>query len=174
MPDFTQGKNIEEEKVRRVVEMIMKLRSLAGSDSIFIFSKYFKPIDISIPTLFGVLANFPSWEVFSEEKIKGFKALVNEYSDLLTGYVRIGTDVYQADQAHEYKIIPTRQGREIIKALVSRAAKVGRFDLSMMDPSWLKTIDSHRQAVAAHPEHTMHESEDDFVEESDGLEDWDL
>lgn len=177
MPEFqSDGSVAEKEKVKRVVEMITKLRSLGGADSIYIFSPYFKPIDVSMPTTFGILANFPSWDVFSEEKIQGFKAAVNEYSDLLTGYVRIGDSVYKAESAHEYKTLPQREGRELIKALVSRAAKVSRFDLSMMDPSWLHTLDSHRETVASHPEHTMNEAdtelEDSDLEESDGLDDW--
>lgn len=160
MPADTQPNvTTENDKVQRVVKMLTELRGLAGSDSVYVFSKYFKPISISIPTPFGALANFPSWESFSEEKIKGFKAIVNEYPDLLTGYVRIGTGVYQAGEEHDYKTLPNGQARELIKALVSRAVRVGRFDLSMMDPSWLKTIDSHREAVAAHPEHAMKEAE---------------
>lgn len=160
MPEFKTGVDIEKETVKTVVEMITKLRTLSGSDSIYIFSPYYKPVDVNMPTMFGVLANFPSWEVFSEEKIKGFKDLVNQYPKLLTGFVRIGDSVYQAQADHEYKTLPRNKGREIIKALVSRAAKVGRFDLSMMDPSWLKHLDSHRETVATHPEHSMNEADE--------------
>ncbi len=88
------------------------------------------------------------------------------YSDLLTGYVRIGDGVYKAGAEHDYKTLPRNEGRELIKALVSRAARVGRFDLSMMDPSWLKTIPGHQQAVAAHPEHTMKEADETVEAES--------
>lgn len=171
MPD--QNVKTESDKVQRVVKMITDLRSLPGSESYYIFSPYFKPISLNMPTTFGVLANFPSWEVFSEEKIKGLKDLTNEYSDLLTSYVRIGDSVYKAGVDHEYKTLPSGEGRELIKALVSRAAKVNRFDLSMMDPSWLKKLDSHREAVAAHPHHTMQEAEDDDSYEGEEIDDAD-
>ncbi|MCK9531475.1 MAG: hypothetical protein M0R77_13085 [Gammaproteobacteria bacterium] len=147
----------DEDLVKRVVKMIEDLRSLGGSDRLYIFSPYFKPIDISMPTLFGALMNFTNFQDFSEDKVQGFKKIVNDNEDILTGYVRIGNSVYKAEMDHEYKTLPETKGRELIKALVSRAVKVGRFDLSMLNPGWLKNNEAHN-TVEADPHHTMQEA----------------
>lgn len=147
----------DEDLVKRVVKMIEDLRSLGGSDRLYIFSPYFKPIDISMPTLFGALMNFTNFQDFSEDKVQGFKKIVNDNEDILTGYVRIGNSVYKAEMDHEYKTLPETKGRELIKALVSRAVKVGRFDLSMLNPGWLKNNETH-STVEADPHHTMQEA----------------
>jgi hypothetical protein len=138
--------------------MLSKLRQVGSGEAIYIFSKFYKPINISMPTVFGALANFSSWDVFSEEKIQGFKAIMNEYSDLITGYVRIGDSVYKAEDTHEYKTLPQREGRELIKALVSRAARINKFDLSMMDSSWVETF---HDADASQLDLPFNESDDD-------------
>lgn len=154
----------DEDLVKRVVKMIEALRSLGGSDRLYIFSPFFKPIDVSMPTVFGALMNFASFQEFSEDKVQGFKSIVNEYDDILTGYVRIGDSVYKAEMDHEYKTLPATRGRELIKALVSRAVKVGRFDLSMMNPGWLKNNEAHN-TVEVDPMHTMKEATWDSNEE---------
>lgn len=146
----------DEDLVKRVVKMIEDLRSLGGSDRLYIFSPFFKPVDVDMPTMFGALMNFSSFQDFSEDKVQGFKKIVNDNSDILTGYVRIGPAVYKAEMDHEYKTLPAKKGQELIKALVSRAVKVGRFDLSMLNPGWLKDNEEHK-TVEADPHHTMQE-----------------
>lgn len=147
----------DEDLVKRVVKMIEDLRSLGGSDRLFIFSPFFKPVDVDLPTMFGAVINFPSAQDFSEGKIQGFKKIVNDNADLLTGYVRIGDQVYKPEEDHEYKVLSPGKGKELMKALVSRAVKVGRFDLSMLNPGWLKNNEGHHQ-VDPNPEHTMQEA----------------
>lgn len=157
----------DEDLVKRVVKMTEELRSLGGSDRLYIFSPFFKPIDIQMPTMFGALMNFPSFQEFSEDQVKGFKDIVNSYSDLLTGYVRIGDSVYKAEADHEYKTLPQNKGRELIKALVSRAVKVNRFDLSLLNPGWLKSNEDH-STVPVDPHHTMQEATWEAEEEHHG------
>ena len=172
MPEFRFNKQASSENIQRVVEMIASIRALPDADVIYIFSKYFKPIDIVIPTTFGILANFPSFEVFSQEKIQGFKKLVNEYSDLLTGYIRIGDNVYQASADHEYKIMTNTRSTEIRKALVSRAVRINKFDLSMMSADWLSTNQVEPAKIASDPKVAMKESEViSNIVESDSIDD---
>lgn len=147
----------DDELIKRVVQMIEDLRSLGGSDRLYIFSPFFKPVNIEMPTMFGAVFNFPNFNDFSEDKINGFKAIVNQNSDILSGYVRIGDQVYKPEEAHEYKALSPGKGKELMKALVSRAVKVGRFDLSMLNPGWLKNSEGHNQ-VDPDPEHTMKEA----------------
>lgn len=160
----------DQELVKRVVAMLTELRGLGGADRVYIFSPFYKPVAIDMSTLFGALINFPDWSDFSHDKVQGFKQICNKYSDILSGYVRIGghrneegkivgDNVYQAREDHEYKLLPETKGRELIKALVSRAMKVGRFDLSMMNPGWLGDEDEHKDVEV--PQHKMKEAEGD-------------
>lgn len=123
--------------IQRTNAMLDELRGLGGSDITYIFSPFFKPVEVPLHTIFGAVINFPSQNVFSQDKVRGFKAVVNKYSDILTGYVRIGDVVHYPDEAHEYKTLPASQGRELMKALASRAVKITKFDLSMLKPEWL-------------------------------------
>lgn len=151
----------DQELVKRVVAMMTELRGLGGSDKVFIFSPFFKPINIGMDTLFGSLFNFSSWHDFSEDQVKGYKDIVNKYSDILTGFIRIGDSVYKAEADHEYKTLPATKGRELVKALVSRAVKVGRFDLSMMNPGWLNDEEEHKDVNV--PAHKMAEAEGEDI-----------
>ena len=127
-----------DELIKRTKSMLGELHGLEGADRTYIFSNFFKKVSVHLPTLFGVVVSYPHGPDFSENKIAGFKAIMNKYSDIATGYVRIGDQVYQPNEQHEYKIFSGRDSREIIKALVGRAVKIGKFDLSMLDPAWLE------------------------------------
>lgn len=155
--------------IQKATSMLGELKTLGGDDNTYIFSPFFKPINLQMETIFGALMNFPAWEQFSEEKVNGFKAIMNKYSDIVTGYIRIGEVVYQASEAHEYITLPKNKGRELIKALLSRAVKVRRFDLSMMNPAWAydeeeNELDFNQANDKDVEKHTMKESDDSGIE----------
>lgn len=123
--------------IQRTNSMLTELRALGDSNIIYIFSPFFRPVDIHMDTIFGALVNFASQHEFSQEKFKGFKAICSKYSDLITGYVRVGDEVHRASDQHQYDKLTAKQSSELRKALLSRAVKVNKFDLSMLNPDWL-------------------------------------
>ncbi len=161
--------------IQKATSMLGELKTLGGDDNTYIFSPFFKPINLQMDTIFGALMNFPAWEQFSEDKVNGFKAIMNKYSDIVTGYIRIGEVVYQASEAHEYITLAKNKGRELIKALLSRAVKVRRFDLSMMNPSWAYEeeegeFDFNKANDEDVKKHTMKEADDSGMEYDDPAE----
>lgn len=156
----------DEELVKRTVAMLTKLRHLGAADRLYIFSPFFKPVDLPMTTIFGAVIFYPSYNDFSQDQIQGFKQAVNDFSDILVGYVIIGKDAFDAlgmnnvktGQAHDYKPLTASKSSELRKALSGgRAVKVGRFDLSMMNPGWLKSNEAHN-TVEIDPMHTMKEA----------------
>jgi hypothetical protein len=149
------------EYIKRVNALIKQLKELPGAEHLYIFSPYFKPLSISLSTDLGAIFNFSNWEDFSESKIGGFKQLVGQYNDIITGYVRIGNSLYKAGQDHNYNILTQRSGKSIIDAVVGKAVKVSKFDISMLDPKWLE---QHGAAeVTEDSDQEVYEDEEEYV-----------